>query len=84
MPGSAGQTLHRLLARTDCGATAFAQILPLFFRQLLVFMPALVQFVMLFRGQLFQLFVALARLCALLGQNSVLQIKITYFFYLCS
>ena len=61
--------MHRLLARIVCSASAFAEFLPLLFRKLLVFMPALVQFVVLFRGQFFQLFVAFASLIALLRRQ---------------
>lgn len=48
---------------------AFAQFLPLFFRQFLVFTPALVQLVMFFRWKLLHPLVALDRLRPLLGRQ---------------
>ena len=62
----AGVTLFAWIAS---GAVAFAQFLTLFFRQILIFPPALVQLFMFFRRKLFHAFVALDCLCALLGRQ---------------
>src|SRR5258706_760899 len=59
----------RLLPRTWWRCAACAQFLPLFFRQFLVFTPALVQLIMLFRGELLHALVTFDRLRPLLGRQ---------------
>jgi len=58
-----------LLTRTGAGGATFAQFLSLLFRQFLVFTPALVQLVMLFRRKLLHALVAFDRLRPLLGRQ---------------
>ena len=63
------RTLHRLFAGAGRSCRAFSQFLPLFFRQFLVFTPALVQLVVFIRWKLLHALVALDRLGPLLRRQ---------------
>src|SRR3954470_7138067 len=61
---------ERSLPRIASGAVAFAKFAPLFFRQILILPPALVQFLVFFRWKFFHAFIALDCLRTLFGRQS--------------